>query len=230
MKIFAIDSSGRAGSAALSSDGVILAESYCDIGLTHSETLMVTCDEVFRRTGLAPSDIDYYAVTAGPGSFTGLRIGMGIIKGLAFIDNKPCVAVSSLEAVAYNVVGTDRTAVAVSDARRGRVYTAAFEAARGIVRLSDDGIEETDKLSGMYSGKKIILIGDAAAMCYNILKDEVDCTVAAAHMVLPHAAGVACAAKDMIARGHVTDAYSLKPNYLQLCQAERELQNRKALE
>ncbi|MEG2259910.1 MAG: tRNA (adenosine(37)-N6)-threonylcarbamoyltransferase complex dimerization subunit type 1 TsaB, partial [Oscillospiraceae bacterium] len=111
MIIFAVDSSSCAGSAAVYKDGTILAESFANVGLTHSETLMVLCDEVFRRSGIGPCDVDYFAVTSGPGSFTGLRIGMGTVKGMAFATRKPCVAVPTPEALACGLAPCDRLIV-----------------------------------------------------------------------------------------------------------------------
>ena len=228
MIIFAVDSSASAGSAALWRDGGIVSESYADLGRTHSETLMARCDEVFCKSGITPAQVDYYAVTSGPGSFTGLRIGMGTVKGLAFATGKPCVAVPTLEAMAYNVRGTDRTAVTVLDARRGRVYMAAFDAADNITRLLQDSVVETAQLGDVFRDKKIILIGDAATMCYNKWHEKVNCVVADSEKLMPHASGAAYAAVGYINSGKAVSAAGLVAEYIQLPQAQRELLARAA--
>lgn len=226
MIIFAIDSAMGAASAALLRDGKLLAESYADIGLTHSQTLMTLVDEVFRRAGLAPSDVDYYAVTDGPGSFTGLRIGMGTVKGLAMGAGKPCVAVSTLQALAWNVAGSSRTAVAVCDARRGRVYHAAFSVEQDVRRLCDDGVLEVGQLAQTYSKTPIVLVGDAARLCYNRIHTEVDAALPAPGNQMPRASSVAAAAVGVIEAGSVVSASDLAPRYIQLPQAQRERQEK----
>ena len=115
MIIFSLDSSSKSASAAVVRDGVILSESFANIGLTHSETLLELCDEALRRASVTPREVDFFAVTSGPGSFTGLRIGMGLIKGMAFATKKPCVGVPTFEALAFGVLGTKRTVVATCD-------------------------------------------------------------------------------------------------------------------
>lgn len=222
MILFAVDSATSAAGAAVWRDGKILAESFADVGLTHSRTLMVLVDEVFRRAGLAPGDVDYYAVTDGPGSFTGLRIGMGIVKGLAYGAGKLCVAVSALETLAWNVAGVSRRAVAVCDARRGRVYHAAFDAENGVRRLCEDGVVEMEALAELYKNVPIILVGDAAQVCYNMLCTGVDCVLPAPGSRMPRASSVAAAAAAIAEAGGAVAAGDLAPRYIQLPQAERE--------
>ncbi len=226
MIIFAVDSATRACSAALVRDGISLAESGLDMGLTHSQTLMPLCDDVFRRAGISPADVDYFAVTCGPGSFTGLRIGMGTIKGMAFAAQKPCVAVPTLEALAYNVVPTERTVIPVLDARRDRVYCAAFSAERAVTRLCEDSVDEINALGNRLTERKLLFVGDAAEICYNTLKDRVDCIVPPACHQLPRAACVAMAAISYISQGRAVPAAQLVPDYIQLPQAERERRQR----
>lgn len=227
MIVFAADSSTRAGSAAVLRDGEIAAERCIDAGLTHSETLLPLCDEVFRQAKVTPADIDFFAVTIGPGSFTGLRIGMGTIKGLAFATGKPCAAIPTLEALAYNLSGSDKIIVPVLDARRDRVYTAAFLAERGeIARLCPDRVVDIDSLADNYKDKKIVLIGDAAVVCYNRLRDKLDCAIAPELNLLPKASGAAHAALRYIARGETVHAAGLVPEYIQIPQAERERRER----
>jgi tRNA threonylcarbamoyladenosine biosynthesis protein TsaB len=227
MIIFGVDSATRAGSAAVWQDGRLLAESYADVGLTHSETLMVLCDEVFRRAKLSPDEVDYYAVTSGPGSFTGLRIGMGTVKGLALATGKKCVAVSTLETLAWNVAPSDRTVVSVLDARRNRVYHAAFQVAEGFVnRQCEDGVVQVEALMAVHAGQRVVFIGDAAQMCYNTLRDSLDCVLPPIGNRLPRAAALCAAARHKIEQGAVLTAGQLKPDYIQIPQAERELKQR----
>ncbi len=230
MTVFAVDSSSKAASAAILRDGTLLAESYADVGLTHSETLMELCDEVFRRTGLTPADVDYFAVTSGPGSFTGLRIGMGVVKGLAFAAGKPCVAVPTLEAAAWNAVPTPRTVVAVCDARRARVYCAAFCCEREPERLFDDCVLTYDELAEKLAGQATLFVGDAAHLCYNELKGRLDCAAPPAPRALPRAGCAAYAAARLAGRGAAVEAAALVPSYIQIPQAERTLKERKERE
>lgn len=222
MIIFATDSATGAASAAVWQDGRILAESYTDVGLTHSQTLMVLCDEVFRRTGMTPDDVNVFAVTDGPGSFTGLRIGMGTIKGMAFAAQKPCVAVSTLEALAWNVPGASRKAVTVCDARRDRVYYAAFDVSQGVKRLCDDGVVEIQALADLHRDDTVVLIGDAAQICYNELHQTIDCMMAGSGNLMPRASSVAAAAAVQVENGKTVTAARLVPRYIQVPQAERE--------
>lgn len=222
MNIFAVDSSSSAASAAILRDGVVVAESYCDVGLTHSETLMPLCDETFRRAGLTPRDMDYFAVSSGPGSFTGLRIGAGVLKGMAFAVSKPCVAVPTLEALAYGALGCERTIAAVCDARRGRVYAALFsQDGERVGRLCADEAMSIEQLGERIAGKRVLFIGDAAGLCYNELRDKADCLVAAVNVRLVRASDVALAALSHIDAGDICTANELAPDYLAPSQAER---------
>ena len=124
----AVDSAGKAAGIAILRDEALIYESYLDAGLTHSETLLPMLKSALAATGIAPAEINLYAVSAGPGSFTGLRIGMALAKGLALPNQTPCIGVSTLEALALSVfVPQGSIVVAAEDARRGEVYYAAFE-------------------------------------------------------------------------------------------------------
>ena len=220
--IFAIESGTAAAGAAIMRDGELISEVYANTGLTHSQTLMPICDEAFKRAGLTPADIDYFAASVGPGSFTGLRIGLGTAKGMAFAVGKSCIAVPSLEALAYGAAGRE-TVVPVLDARRKRVYCAEFDTFGGIKRLRDDSVEEISALPGLLCGKKVYFIGDAAHICYNTLKAELDCTAAPRYCAMPRASWVAAAAAARAEAGLICSAAELTASYLQLPQAEREL-------
>ena len=139
MKILALETSAKAVSAAVSEDGKILCSGYQDTGLTHSRTLMPIVEHILKNTGLAVADMDAIAVAAGPGSFTGIRIGVAAAKGLAFAADKPAVGVSTLAAMARNVAFCDGLVICAMDARRQQVYNALFEAKDGrLTRLTPD--------------------------------------------------------------------------------------------
>ena len=229
MILFACDSSGRAASAAIFCDGKLLCERFLDAGLTHSETLLPLCDEVFKESGLTPMDVDYFAVTTGPGSFTGLRIGVGTVKGMAFAANKQCIAVPTLEAYAYSRPDFNGTIVPVCDARRERVYCAAFDIQNSkVTRAINDCVVPIDELFGLLNGKRnILFIGDAAELCYNTFEKTGPTDF---DKVLINASWVAAAALTRMAHGETVTADELRPNYLQLSQAERELNARQKQE
>lgn len=223
MIIFAVDSSSCSGSAAVWRDGRILAESYCDVGLTHSETLLPLCDETFRRAGVRPDEVSLYAVTSGPGSFTGLRIGMGIVKGMAFARDTRCAAVPTLEALAYNFCPGDRIVVPLLDARRGRVYAAAYNCAGGTpVPLFENEVLPYGELAARLAGRRAVLVGDGAPLCYNELAGTGDFVLAGTGSLFVRAANVAAAAKARFDRGLTCGCDELAPEYIQLPQAERE--------
>lgn len=225
MILFACDSSGRTASAALVRDGALIAERFVDEGLTHSETLLPLCDDLFQEAGLTPRDVDAFAVTTGPGSFTGLRIGVGLVKGMAFAVGRPCVPVPTLEAYAYSDPDFDGVAVPVCDARRERVYTAGFGTGGGrVTQLAPDAVLPNAALSDLFPPQKnILLVGDAAQLCYTIYKDSFPVHIGATAL---RARWVAAAALTRLAGGQTVSASDLRPDYLQLSQAERERQKR----
>ncbi len=229
MMLFACDSSGRAASAAIYRDGEPVCERFLDAGLTHSETLLPLCDEVFKESGLLPVNMDYFAVTTGPGSFTGLRIGVGTVKGMAFAADKSCVAVPTLEAYGYSHPEFNGTIVPVCDARRGRVYCAAFDTLNGNVkRVIADCAVPVEGLSALLAGKNnILFVGDAARLCYNTFENK---GYADFDETLMNASWVVAAALIKVKQGKVVSADALRPDYLQLSQAERELNARKKQE
>ncbi len=222
MIIFAVDASSFSGSAAVWRDGDVLAESFCNVGLTHSETLLPLCDEVFSRAGITPADVDVFAVTDGPGSFTGLRIGMGVVKGMAFATGRSCVAVPTLEALAYGLCPNDRTVVTVLDARQKRVYAGAFDCSGDAPQaLFTDEVVAIDDLPALLAGKRVLLVGDAARLCYTTMTAQ-DAAVAGQSNLCVRAANVAAAAKARYDHGLTCDCGDLAPRYIQLPQAERE--------
>ena len=226
MLTLAFETSAKAASVALLEGEKLLGESYQNTGLTHSQTLMVMAEDLLKACGYTPQQVQAVAVAAGPGSFTGVRIGVAAAKGFAWGKELPCYGVSTLEAMALNLGIYDGYVVAAMDARRNQVYTATFRAEAGtLTRLCEDRAislaelgEDLKKLE-----KPVFLIGDGSFVCYNALKDTVPLLVMPPeHRMHQRAAGVGLAAARLIAAGEEGNGAALTPNYLRLSQAERE--------
>lgn len=230
MKILAIESSAGPASCALTGDGRILASAGVHNGLTHSQTLIPLVDSVLKTAGVPLGEVDLLAVAAGPGSFTGVRIGVAALKGLAFVQDKPCVGVSTLAAMAHTADGIPFEGVvcAAMDARCRQVYTALFSCEGGnLARLTPDEalpLEELEKRL-LSCNKSIFLVGDGAELCYNTLSVRVPGLVLAPpHLRFQQASGVA--AQAALEKDKAVSAEKLQPIYLRLPQAERELRAR----
>ncbi len=226
MLILAFETSAKAGSVALLEDGKLLAESYQNTGLTHSQTVMSMAQALLESCGYTAKDLGAVAVAAGPGSFTGVRIGVAAAKGLAWGGQIPCYGVSTLEAMARNLGAHNGIVLPVMDARRSQVYNGVFRAENGVLtRLTEDraiSLEDLGKELQNAEGP-IFLVGDGSTLCYNTLKEAVPGLVLPPeHRMHQRAAGVGLVAYDMIAGGESGDGASLQPNYLRLSQAERE--------
>lgn len=226
MLIFAFETSAKAGSVALMDETRLLGENYCNAALTHSQTLLAMGQELLKTCGFTSEDVTDVAVAAGPGSFTGVRIGVAAAKGFAWGREIPCWGVSTLEAVALGLGVWKGYVCPVMDARRNQVYQALFYADNGeLKRITEDravSLEElTEELKKLQ--EPIFLVGDGSVLCYNTLKHSVTGLVCPSeHRLHQRAAGVALAAKAMMSRGESGDAKTLAPNYLRLSQAERE--------
>jgi tRNA threonylcarbamoyladenosine biosynthesis protein TsaB len=222
LKILAIDTSGKVSSVSIIEDEKILAEFNINNSLTHSQTIMPMVENALDCAKISIKEIDGFAASIGPGSFTGLRIGIGAIKGMAFALNKPCVGVSTLESLAYNLKGMDGIICAVMDARCSQVYTACFENEQ---RLTDDEavyIEQLGLNLKKYN-KKVFLVGDGANLCYNILKEHnIDVHVASAKNLQSSATSVAMIAQKDFLEEKTCSAKELFPFYLRLPQAEQQ--------
>lgn len=227
MKILALDTSAKTATAAVVEEDKILCRASVTVNLTHSQTLLPLCDSMLKAAGLALTDMDLFAVSAGPGSFTGLRIGIGAVKGMAQGLNKPCVGVSTLEALACNYTGLQGVVCAVMDARCQQAYTASFRISGGYPeRLIPDealAIEELgEKLLAF--NEPVTFVGDGALLCYEALKDRLSAVLAPPQLRLQDAASVAFAAQRFLQKGgQPLAAAELMPQYLRLPQAEREL-------
>lgn len=224
MRVLAIDSSAVSAGAAVVEDGKILGRFFVNTGYTHSQTLLPMIENVLAVTGRTVADMDLIAVSNGPGSFTGVRIGVATAKGLAFKNKIPCAGISTLEAMAYNFLNENAIVYALMDARRMQVYNAVFRVCGGVVtRLCEDraaAVEEIGNDLAQYKEERIIFVGDGAALCYNILKDACPGIVLAAENIrYQDAYGVAMAALQAKA----VSAEDLTPSYLRLAQAQREL-------
>lgn len=230
MKILAIDTSATAASVSLTEGKKILGEFYTNTSLTHSQTLVPMVEQVLKNTQTDVKELDYIAVNAGPGSFTGVRIGVAAAKGLAFANDLPCVSVSTLESMAYNMLGNDCVVCAVMDARCSQVYNALFRVSGDTVeRLCEDRAlalsdlkPELERIEG-----KIMLVGDGAEICFNFLSNSLsNVFLVPDNIRYQKASSTALAAIKSINEGNTITSAELMPAYLRLPQAQRELNKR----
>ena len=225
MKILALETSARACSAAVTQDGQILAACCQNSGLTHSRTLMPMVESMLKNADLTLDGMDAVAVAAGPGSFTGIRIGVSAAKGLAFAADKPAVGVSTLAAMARNVAFCDGLVICAMDARRQQVYNALFEAKDGrLTRLTPDRAIALEELAEELRSdpRPKTVVGDGAKLCFAHLTEAgIPCRLAPAHLVMQNAMSVALEAEAMAAEGKLVSAQALEPVYLRPAQADR---------
>lgn len=226
MKILAFETSAKAASVALMDEKVLLGQSYQNTGLTHSQTLLSMAENLMAACGCAPSDITAVAVASGPGSFTGVRIGVAAAKGFAWGREIPCYGVSTLEAMARSLGLYSGIICPVMDARRQQVYNALFRMEGGnCVRLREDrAISLADLGADLQNfAEPIFLVGDGSYLCCHALHESLPSLICPAeHCLHQKADGVALCALEAIARGEAGNAESLTPSYLRLSQAERE--------
>ena len=224
--ILAFETSAKAASVALLDGGKLLGESYQNTGLTHSQTLMVMAEDLLKQCGKAVADITAVAVAEGPGSFTGVRIGVAAAKGFAWGRNLPCYGVSTLEAMAESLGIYRGYVCACMDARRSQVYNGLFYADSGnLSRLSEDRAISLAELGAQLETLEgpIFLVGDGAQLTFRTLSATVkELVLPAEHRMHQRAVGVALLAEKKAAAGETGDANTLTPNYLRLSQAERE--------
>lgn len=228
MKILSVDSSSITASVAITENGKILSEKFINNGLTHSQTLMPMVEGALNDGNILIKDIDLFAITNGPGSFTGVRIGIASVKGMADALSKKCMAVSTLEAIAVPLKKEDVIACAVMDARCNQVYTAIFNNG---VRLCEDKAILIDELGEELKqfNKKVVFIGDGSILCYERLCEIIqDCEVADEKIRYVHGSSVGFLAEEKIKNGEEPiNSANLVPFYLRLPQAERELKLKK---
>ena len=226
MKILALESSATAAFVALCEDEALIAQSFRDTGLTHSQTLLPMTEELLAHCGLTVTDLDLIAVAAGPGSFTGLRIGVATAKGLAWAAQLPCAGCSTLEAMAWNLAGLDGELCAAMDARRHQVYNARFRAENGtITRLTEDRAIALEDLIEELRGTKTtqIVLGDGAQLCCEALTAAgIPARLAPPNLRQQTAWGVARLGLELAKAGRTVPPEELVPVYHRLSQAERE--------
>lgn len=224
MLVLGLDASAVAGSCAICElDGEksrIIAESFVNTKQTHSQTLLPMVEDMLKNSGVTLEQIDRIAVTSGPGSFTGIRIGVSAVKGLSYALNIPCVGVSTLHALAYNLVGFESIACAVMDARCNQFYNALFTIEGNVPkRITPDRAISAEELSEelkAYANSRIILVGDGAELAFRIL--GVNAELAPVGIRLQKAESVCIASLEY----QTVSARELLPTYLRLPQAERE--------
>ena len=242
MKILALDSSGLVASVAVTENGVLTAEYTVNYKKTHSQTLLPMLQTVREMLDLELDTIDAIAIAAGPGSFTGLRIGSATAKGLGLALEKPMIEVSTLAGMAYNLWGSDKLICPIMDARRGQVYTGGytFERATGAgagehmpavcdlrmeTVLSDRAVDIEELLRQLNAlGREVIFLGDGVPVFRERITNlsQVPCAYAPAHLNRQRAAAIAALGEQYYAEGRIVSADEHQPEYLRLSQAERE--------
>lgn len=230
MKILAIDTSASPVSAALLNDGLLAGEFFLNTKTTHSQKLMPLVQSLLKTTDTDIKDIDVFAVNAGPGSFTGVRIGVATIKGMSMPLNKPCASVSTLEAMAYSMPFSHGIVCAVMDARCQQVYNALFMLNGGKPeRITPDRALKIEELQAEleYYDDTVYLVGDGAELCFQAYRETLENVVLTPENIrYQRAYGTAKAAEQLAAEDRLCSSSALQPMYLRLPQAERELKAR----
>ena len=223
--LLAFETSAKAASVALFDGEKLLGESYQNTGLTHSQTLLLMAEDLMKNCGISAKDLTGVAVAAGPGSFTGVRIGVSAAKGLSWGREIPCWGVSTLESMALGLGIHEGYILPTMDARRAQVYTALFSVKNGAITriLEDQAIALAELKEKLPAYKPIFLVGDGSTLTYHTLKEEIPSLVMPPeHKMHQRSVGVGLAALAAISRGEAGDGETLAPNYLRLSQAERE--------
>lgn len=243
MKILAIDSSGQTASVALWEDDLTLAEFSIHAKKTHSQTLLPMLQDVLEKIELDMEEIDAIAVTSGPGSFTGLRIGSATAKGLGFALDKPIIPVPTLEGLAYNLYGTECIVCPLMDARRNQTYTGLFEFAKNrpgeydmiVIKEQcavpvEEILEACNEQACKQAGRNVVFLGDGIPVFREEIARQlrVPYSFAPAHMNRQRAAAVAALAARYYEQGRMQTAAEYAPEYLRLSQAERERKEKEA--
>lgn len=227
MKILGIDSSGLVASVAVVDQAIMVAEYTIHFKKTHSQTLLPMLNEIVQMIELDLNDIDGIAISGGPGSFTGLRIGSATAKGLGQALNKPLIHVDTLMALAYNFVGSESLICPIMDARRNQTYTGLYrfhkDVCESVMEHAAIGIDELiEQINNL--GEKVIFLGDGVEVFEKTLNENltVPFWFAPAHLSHQRAGAVAFLGQQMMKNGMIEDAASHRPEYLRMSQAERE--------
>lgn len=233
MLILAIDTSSATAATALTENGRLLAEYIQNSGKTHSQRLMLMIDEMLKSCGKKTEDIDLYACAAGPGSFTGLRIGASAVKAMAQVFDKPIAGVPTLDALAYNLYGFDGFVCPMLDAQRGAVYSALYKWENNKLKKQEDyrvidAKKLIDKLTAL--DQKVVILGDGVEIAAkHIEEDNNRISLAPVGFMQPRAASCAAIAQQMQEQGQVESCYSFKPVYIRKSQAEVEYEKKQQL-
>ena len=231
MKILALETSAKTASAAVVTEGKVLGVTSVTAGLTHSQTVLPLADALLKGVSASLQELDGFAVSTGPGSFTGLRIGISAVKGLAQGLGKNCAGISTLEGLAWNFQGLSYTVCPVMDARCGQVYTSLFWVNGGAPqRLWEDMAISLEALREKLQSVEgdVILVGDGAELAFSALSDSGKVLLSPPALRYQSAASVGFAALARFAAGETVSPAELLPAYLRLPQAERELLAREA--
>ncbi len=226
MLVFGIDTCCMAATAAIMNEKIMVAQTVINQNKTHSQIMMPQIEQMFNAASVDPTEVDAFAAAVGPGSFTGVRIGVATAKALAQAANKPCIAVSTLEALAFSSKYFDGIISPVLDARRNQVYNALFYGGRDLTRMTDDRALALDELLAELKqyGKKVLFNGDATL----VFEDEIRSTLGELAYFAPKvsnlnlAGAVAEIGLDKLKNGETTGYEKLIPEYIRLSQAERE--------
>lgn len=229
MKVLAIDTSSNTASAAVMEDNLLLGEYILNHKKTHSQKIMVMVSSLMADLELTARDIDIYAAAVGPGSFTGLRIGVATVKALAHAAGKRVVSVGTLEALAYNVPYAEHIIVPVMDARRGNVYAASYIWDGGLKEVgAPEGITIEECVESCGNFLDTIFLGDGALAYREYIEEKLG-----ARALFPHgaamnlrASSVAAAAMDKAKRGETQTYMEMKPRYIKKSQAEKDLERK----
>lgn len=234
MKILAVDTSTSAATAAIMEGGRLIAENILNISRAHSQKIMGIIDDLFKNSGIKPSEIDLYACSAGPGSFTGLRIGASIIKGMAQTFGKPVAAVPTLDALAYNLYNCTGLVCPMLDAQREMVYSNLYSWDKGrLEKLEDLGAIKIEDIIKLIKEKAVpvTFLGDGALLFKENLRNNLEeFSVATADGLLPRASSCAAIAMEMYEKGSIDTYNSFKLTYIRKSQAEVEYEKRQSIE
>ena len=233
MKILGLDSSGIVASVAIVEDDVLIAEYTVNYKKTHSQTLLPMLDEIAKMTELDLNSIDAIAVAAGPGSFTGLRIGSATAKGLGLALKKPLIAIPNVEGLAYNLYDMSGLICPIMDARRKQVYTGIYRFTDHQLKVVEDQMavpmETVIEKLNQY-GEAVTFLGDGVPVFHELIAEKmtVPYSFAPAHVNKQRAAAVAALGEIYYRQGKTETAMEHVPDYLRVSQAERERAEREA--
>lgn len=226
MRILGIESSSLVASVAIVEDGITVSEYTANFKKTHSQTLLPMIDEMVNLLGIELSTLDAIAVSGGPGSFTGLRIGSATAKGLGLALDKPLIHIPTLDATAYGLYGTNALICPIMDARRNQVYTGLYRFEKDfVVEMEQDALDMDELIEKLnFMGERVIFLGDGVPVYRSLIEEKlsVPFDFAPAHVNRQRAASVAALGATYLAEGKTETAMEHKPDYLRKSQAERE--------